>query len=402
MKILVIISQTQDTEAKIQVSASGDSIDTEGMKWIMNPYDEFAIEEAIQTKEKHGGEVVIVAIGPARVIEIIRQALAMGADSAVHINGDSFADTDSFATGKLIASEIKKLGEFDVIFTGMKIIDEESGQVGIQVAEELGIPHVSLVSKVIEINADARKAVCQKEIDGGHVVVEVPKLEKLPDYLMIAMFQTTLMFGLMLYGMKYVTAGKTSVLLYTMPIWTIFLVHFYLKERLNRGKWLGVALGTIGIVCILGWDTLVHQNSEILFGELLIIGGAISWAVSNIWVKKRMGGENIYMVSSLQLSIGAIGLALLAIPTEGILNIEWNAYSIYILLFTGLIASAVDFTIWFYLLKNLDIKITTFSSMLVPVFGLIFDWAILGNRLDGGVIVGGALILIGIYQVSRK
>jgi len=232
--------------------------------------------------------------------------------------------------------------------------------------------------------------------------IEWPKLEKLPDYLMIAIFQTTLMFGLMLYGMKYVTAGKTSVLLYTMPIWTIFLVHFYLKERLNRGKWLGVALGTIGIVCILGWDTLVHQNSEILFGELLIIGGAISWAVSNIWVKKRMGGENIYMVSSLQLSIGAIGLALLAIPTEGILNIEWNAHSIYILLFTGLIASAVDFTIWFYLLKNLDIKITTFPSMLVPVFGLIFDWAILGNRLDGGVIVGGALILIGIYQVSRK
>ncbi len=232
--------------------------------------------------------------------------------------------------------------------------------------------------------------------------IEWPKLEKLPDYLMIAIFQTTLMFGLMLYGMKYVTAGKTSVLLYTMPIWTIFLVHFYLKERLNRGKWLGVALGTIGIVCILGWDTLVHQNSEILFGELLIIGGAISWAVSNIWVKKRMGGENIYMVSSLQLSIGAIGLALLAIPTEGILNIEWNAYSIYILLFTGLIASAVDFTIWFYLLKNLDIKITTFSSMLVPVFGLIFDWAILGNGLDAGVLVGGALILIGIYKVSKN
>ena len=174
MKILVIVSQTQDTEAKIQVSASGDSIDTGDMKWIMNPYDEFAVEEAIQTKEKHGGEVVIISIGPARVVDAIRQALAMGADSAVHINGDSFAETDSFATAKLIASEIKKLGDFDVIFTGMKIIDEESGQVGVQIAEELGIPHVSLVSKVVEIKADAKKAVCQKEIDGGHVVVEVP------------------------------------------------------------------------------------------------------------------------------------------------------------------------------------------------------------------------------------
>lgn len=232
--------------------------------------------------------------------------------------------------------------------------------------------------------------------------IKWPKMNKLPDYFAIGIFQTTLMFGLMLYGMKYVTAGKTSVLLYTMPIWTMFMVHFYLKERLNTAKWIGVAIGTIGIICILGSDTLVHQDSEILIGEVLIIAGAISWAVSNIWVKKRMGGENIYMVSTLQLTIGAIGLALLAIPTEGLLVIDWNAHSLYILLFTGLIASAVDFTIWFYLLKNLDIKITTFSSMLVPVFGFLFDWAILGNTFDAGEIVGGTLILLGIYQVSRK
>ena len=183
MKILVVVSQTQDTEAKIKVSSSGDSVDTSGMKWIMNPYDEFAVEEAIQTKEKHGGEVVIVSMGPARVVETIRQALAMGADSAIHIADDSFADIDSYAVGKVIASEIKKSGEFDVIFTGMKIIDEESGQVGVQIAEELGIPHVSLVSKVVEIDPAGKKAVCQKEIDGGHMVVEVqlPCLITCPD-----------------------------------------------------------------------------------------------------------------------------------------------------------------------------------------------------------------------------
>ena len=232
--------------------------------------------------------------------------------------------------------------------------------------------------------------------------IKWPTIKKLPDYAMIALFQTTLTFGLMLYGMKYVTAGKTSVLLYTMPIWTMFMVHFYLKDRLNTAKWIGVAVGTIGILCILGRDTIVYQSSEILFGELLIIGGAIAWAISNVWMKKRMGSENIYMVSTIQLSLGAIGLILLAIPTEGLLYVDWNAHSLYILLFTGIIASAVDFTIWFYLIKNLDIKITTFSSMLVPVFGLIFDWLILGNRLDIGVIVGGALILVGIYQVSKK
>ena len=232
--------------------------------------------------------------------------------------------------------------------------------------------------------------------------IQWPKREKLPDYLIIALFQTTLTFGLMLYGMQYVTAGKTSVLLYTMPIWTMFMVHFYLKERLNRAKWIGVAIGTLGIIFILGRDTLVFQSGQIIIGELLIIGGAIAWAISNIWIKKRMANENVYMVSTLQLSLGAIGLIVLAIPTEGLLTVEWNAHSIYILLFTGIIASAVDFTIWFYLLNNLDIKITTFSSMLVPVFGLIFDWLLLGNGLDIGVIIGGALILFGIYQVSKK
>lgn len=232
--------------------------------------------------------------------------------------------------------------------------------------------------------------------------IKWPKVNKLPDYFAIGMFQTTLMFGLMLYGMQYVNAGKTSVLLYTMPIWTMFMLHFYLKERLDTARWIGVALGTIGIAFILGRDTLVYQSSEILFGELLILGGAVSWAISNIWMRKRMAGEDIYMVSTIQLSLGAIGLALIALPTEGLLIVDWNPHSLYILLFTGLIASAVDFTIWFYLLKNLDIKITTFSSMLVPVCGLIFDWAILGNTLDSGVIVGGALILAGIYKVSKK
>lgn len=172
MKIVVFVSQTLDTEARVAVSSSGDSVDTEDVKWILNPYDDFAVEEAIQTKEKLGGEVIIVSAGPARVIEAIRQALAMGADSGVHIKDDGFAETDNYTIAKIVASEIKKIGGVDFVLTGMKIIDDESVQVGIQLAEELGLPHVSLVSKVVEV--DESKLVCQKEIDGGSVVVEVP------------------------------------------------------------------------------------------------------------------------------------------------------------------------------------------------------------------------------------
>ncbi len=172
MKIVVFVSQTLDTEARVAVSSSGDSVDTEDVKWILNPYDEFAVEEAIRTKEKLGGEVIIVNAGPARGIEAIRQALAMGADSGVHIKDDGFAETDNYTIAKIVASEIKKIGGVDFVLTGMKIIDDESVQVGIQLAEELGLPHVSLVSKVVEV--DESKLVCQKEIDGGSVVVEVP------------------------------------------------------------------------------------------------------------------------------------------------------------------------------------------------------------------------------------
>jgi len=229
-----------------------------------------------------------------------------------------------------------------------------------------------------------------------------PPKEKLFDYVAVGFFQTTAMFGFILYGMKFVTAGKTAVLLYTMPIWTSFLVHFYLKERLTAPRWLGVAIGTVGILCILGWDTLVKQNLKVLFGEFLVIIAAISWAIANIWVKKRMVYEDSYMVNGLQMLIGSAGLVLISLPAEGLLNVRWTWLSTSVVLFTGIVASTTNFTIWFYLLRKLDIHTTTFSSMLVPVFGLLFDWIQLGNKVDTGVIVGGILILAGIYRISNQ
>ncbi|HXG31170.1 MAG TPA: DMT family transporter [Thermodesulfobacteriota bacterium] len=229
-----------------------------------------------------------------------------------------------------------------------------------------------------------------------------PPRGRLFDYAAVGFFQTTAMFGFILYGMRFVTAGKTAVLLYTMPIWTSFLVHFYLKERLTAQRWLGVVIGTVGILCILGWDTLVKQNLKILLGEFLVIVAAVSWAVANIWVKKRMIREDSYMVNGLQMLIGSVGLALISLPTEGLLNVTWTWLSVGVILFTGIVASTINFTIWFYLLRKLDIHTATFSSMLVPVFGLLFDWLQLGNRLDTGVIIGGILILVGIYQISNQ
>jgi len=222
------------------------------------------------------------------------------------------------------------------------------------------------------------------------------------NYIVLGLLQTTAMFGLIIYGMKFVTAGKTAVVLYTMPVWTSFMLHFLLKERLSRKQWVGVFFGFLGIIFILGWDTLVHQNVYIVFGEFLILMAALAWAYANIWIRTRLKDENPTLLNGYQQLIGVFFLIILAISTEGLFEVNWTYYSIYTVLFTGIVASAVNFSAWFYLINKIDINITTYSSLLVPVFGLLFDWYILDTKLDLGLIVGGFFIIFGIFQISRK
>ncbi len=222
------------------------------------------------------------------------------------------------------------------------------------------------------------------------------------NYIILGLIQTTAMFAFIIYGMKFVSAGKTAVVLYTMPVWTSFMIHFMLKERLNRGQWVGVFFGFLGILSILGWDTLVHQNKYIVLGEFLILMAAFAWAYSNIWIRTRLKGENPTLLNGYQQLIGVVFLIILAVTTEGMFEVNWTYYSLYIVLFTGIIASAVNFSAWFYLINKIDINITTYSSLLVPVFGLLFDWYILETSFDYGLIAGGIFIILGIYRISKK
>lgn len=222
------------------------------------------------------------------------------------------------------------------------------------------------------------------------------------NYIVLGLLQTTVMFGLIIYGMKFVTAGKTAVVLYTMPVWTSFMLHFLLKERLSRRQWVGVFFGFLGIIFILGWDTLVHQNVYIVFGEFLILMAALAWAYANIWIRTRLKDENPALLNGYQQLIGVFFLIMLAISTEGLFEVKWTYYSVYTILFTGIVASAFNFSAWFYLINKIDINITTYSSLLVPVFGLLFDWYILDTKLDLGLIAGGFFIIFGIFKISRK
>jgi len=224
---------------------------------------------------------------------------------------------------------------------------------------------------------------------------------KNPKLLFLGLLQTTAMMGFIIYGMKFVTAGKTSVIVYTMPVWTSLLLHFLLKEKLSYSRWVGVAMGLVGILFILGWDAISVQSQGIMFGEMLIVLSAVCWACANIWNRTKLKGLNPFIVNGYQLLYGAAALIVVAYLSEGAFKVDWNYHSAFIVLFTGIVASAINFSIWFYLINNFDINITTFSSLLVPVVGLILDKIILGTVLDTGVLIGGVLIILSLYRISK-
>ncbi len=173
MNSIVCMKQVPDTEAQIRVKSDGTDVVLDGVKFIISPYDEYGIEEALRIKEKMGaGKVSLMCMGPARCVESIRTGLAMGADDAFHLDDAAFEGSDPLATAKALAAQIKKL-EYDVIFCGKQAIDDDQSQVGVALAENLGIPHVSLVTKV-EVAADKKSAKVNRQIVGGEEIIEVP------------------------------------------------------------------------------------------------------------------------------------------------------------------------------------------------------------------------------------
>jgi electron transfer flavoprotein beta subunit len=170
MKIACCIKRVPDSETRVKIASDGKSLDEAGVKFVMNPYDEFAVEEALRRKETAGaGEVVVISLGPAAAQETIRTALAMGADRGVLLQADT-VPADSFESARLIAAELKA-ATWDLILFGRMAIDDYNHQVGVIVAELLGLPCVSAVS---HLDIDGSTGVAEREIEGGIEVVEFP------------------------------------------------------------------------------------------------------------------------------------------------------------------------------------------------------------------------------------
>ncbi len=169
MEILVLLKQVPATESMIAIADDGVSIKTDGLKYVINPYDELAVEEALKIREAQGGTVAIVTVGPAKATEAMRTALAMGADKGVLVDpGDLYCD--GLAVAKILAAAIKEM-PCDLIVAGHRAVDDDNFQVGPAVAELLGMPNISMVIK--EEIADG-KITCTCTVEGGTKEVEAP------------------------------------------------------------------------------------------------------------------------------------------------------------------------------------------------------------------------------------
>jgi electron transfer flavoprotein beta subunit len=167
MNILVCVKQVPDTETRIKIGSDKKSIDPTDVNWILNPYDEYAVEEALRIKEKQGNTTVtVISVGPERTTSALRNALAMGADEAVLVKTDQVLD--SLATAKALAAAIKELPH-DLILSGKQGVDDDSLQVGPMVAELLNIPCVTYIS---ELKLENGKATVKREVEGGMEIVE--------------------------------------------------------------------------------------------------------------------------------------------------------------------------------------------------------------------------------------
>ncbi len=172
MKIAVCLKQVPDTEAEIKWDIPKGALNRENMDSITNPFDEFALEEALLTKENYDGEIVAITMGPDKAADVLRNALALTVDSVYQCTDAAFAGSDTFATASVLAAAIKKVGDVDVVFFGKQSTDGNTGVVGAEVAAILGFSQLTYVSKVRSIDAAAKKIIVERAIEGGNEVIE--------------------------------------------------------------------------------------------------------------------------------------------------------------------------------------------------------------------------------------
>ena len=166
MNIVVCVKQVPDT-MDVRIDPKTNTLVRDGVPSILNPFDEFAVEEALRLRERYGGSVTVITMGPPQAAEVLRTALAMGADSVALISDRAFAGSDTLATSYTLSQAIRKIGHTDAVITGKQAIDGDTAQVGPGIASRLGFTQLTYVSKVEEADAQAGTITVERLLDGG-------------------------------------------------------------------------------------------------------------------------------------------------------------------------------------------------------------------------------------------
>lgn len=166
LNILVCVKQVPDVNL-VKIDPNTGSLIRQGVPSILNPLDANALEAAVQTKEKYGGTVTCITMGPDMAAEALRECLAAGADKAVLLSDRAFANADTLATSYVIVSAAKQLGDFDLIFCGKESLDGATGQMGSQLAERFGASQLSSMSRLCEVNESEKTVTVERELEKG-------------------------------------------------------------------------------------------------------------------------------------------------------------------------------------------------------------------------------------------
>jgi electron transfer flavoprotein beta subunit len=169
MNIIVLVKQVPDT-SEIKINRETNTLIRDGVPSIINPYDRYAIEEALRLREKHGGKVTAVTMGPPQAVEALKEAVSLGVDDVVLLSDRAFAGADTWATSYALSQGIRKIGNFDLVIAGKQAIDGDTAQVGPETADMLGIPFVAYIRKIEQV--EGRKMVAERLMDEGYDVVE--------------------------------------------------------------------------------------------------------------------------------------------------------------------------------------------------------------------------------------
>ena len=170
MQAIVCIKQVPDT-SEVRINPETNTLVRDGVESIINPFDMYAIEEAIRLREAHGGKVTAISMGPPQALESLKEAVAMGCDGAILLSDRAFAGADTWATAYTLAEAIKRIGDIDIILCGKQAIDGDTGQVGPGIARQLGVTQLTCVSKISKIDFEARVLEVERLLEEGREIV---------------------------------------------------------------------------------------------------------------------------------------------------------------------------------------------------------------------------------------